>query len=326
MSVINQMLRDLEQRKATEAVDSHYIDEVNIVAKKQFNLSWIVLSGVLLIAIIMFFLLSEKNVSETQQAKNLQILPTEISEIVTEVEASAISSRTVPSVPILKTMAKTKPVQIRLTDSGLNVPENKTKEVLEETATEKELPVIKAQKTAITIAYKQPSVKTKVILKSEPTKKKVQKKSIVSANIAMNAKVISSSPPSVRVKSVAQKKTREQVIHQARQVMAADQSAAIKILEKNITTVSPDANYYSLLANLQQRRHQYDESIIYYRKALDVADFDQVNKGELWIGIALAYRGTGEENNAMQAFKQAIRSENISSELRQYASQQIRIY
>jgi hypothetical protein len=57
-----------------------------------------------------------------------------------------------------------------------------------------------------------------------------------------------------------------------------------------------------------------------------MADVHSADKGELWIGIALAYRGTGEENNAMQAFKQALISENISPQLRQYASQQINVH
>ncbi|MCK5649567.1 MAG: hypothetical protein KAI22_11880, partial [Gammaproteobacteria bacterium] len=62
-----------------------------------------------------------------------------------------------------------------------------------------------------------------------------------------------------------------------------------------------------------------DKAIVYYRKALEIAP----QKGELWIGIALAYRGTGEQDNAVRAFKQALITDEISSELRNYALQQI---
>ena len=120
------------------------------------------------------------------------------------------------------------------------------------------------------------------------------------------------------VKKQQDKKSSAELIQQARVLMAEDQNGAIKLLENNIQNITPDGDYYAMLANLYQRKHLYDEAIIFYRKALNV----KPDSGEIWIGIALAYRETGETDNSEMAFNKAIRSNTLSPALKQYAEQQ----
>ena len=331
MSVINQMLRDLEQRKVNEPHSEHYIDEINIIAERQFNFWWILLPiMIILVASGAFYLHAVNNKT---QIVVLPTLPGDVSEIKHEV------------------------LVVRDDVQRAEVAEYKLEQELE-----KKVTVDKANAVTVTekrdikkavvkspvkqASVKQPSVKREIYLKKESKQAPKSESKMVTKKIdVVNVKTIKTAPkqtkskqkplaevkmPVVKVKAPAkssivikssepQKKTSEQVIYQARQLMENDQRAAIQLLKENLKLVSPDADYYSLLANLQQRRQQYDDAIISYRKALELSP----NKGELWIGVALAYRGTGEEDNAVNAFKRAYNADEISPEFRTYAAQQI---
>jgi len=47
-----------------------------------------------------------------------------------------------------------------------------------------------------------------------------------------------------------------------------------------------------------------------------------VELGELWIGLALAYQGLDDVENAKKAFDKAANSRQISPQLKHYAKQQ----
>lgn len=274
MSVINQMLRDLEQRKVTVPASNHYIDEVNIIAKTSTNL-WRPLSAII-IAIIL--VVSVYLLFSNQQAGNNNSLETIILDL-----------------PEAVTRVILKPETIRITSPKvINKPAQ--------------------QSTQHSIA--QPSQK--------PVQKKhsieAEKKSIKQTNAEVKSTVVNPVKTSVKtsVKKQQDKKSSAELIQQARVLMAEDQNGAIKLLENNIQNITPDGDYYAMLANLYQRKHLYDEAIIFYRKALNV----KPDSGEIWIGIALAYRETGETDNSEMAFNKAIRSNTLSPALKQYAEQQ----
>ena len=122
------------------------------------------------------------------------------------------------------------------------------------------------------------------------------------------------------VKTPEKKISSIELMQKARTLMVSDQNAAISLLEKNKENLQPDTDYYALLANLYQRQKRFDDAIVSYYQALSIAP----DKGELWIGIGLAFLGTGEKSKALSEFQRASSSVNISSALKQYADQQIR--
>ncbi|MCW8931772.1 MAG: tetratricopeptide repeat protein [Gammaproteobacteria bacterium] len=324
MSVINQMLRDLEQRKAKDSISNHYIDEVNIVAKKQFNLWWFTVPVLIALALMIYLyspLLFKEGTNENTLIKNLYPLDEKHTTKTQEVvfpdlpkELSEIETVAAPMIDAIQTEEIKKSVQQQ--KEKLQADKN----------------IVAIEKVNAKKVYKQPSVKIETYEKAEQKlekKESAKKMEVVKVKTKNIESIKLEKKPLVKVKASnvkvkapiksTQKKSSEDIVYQAGQLMVSNQSAAIQLLEENIKRVSPDADYYSLLANLQQRRKKYDNAIISYRKALEL----EPNKGELWIGIALAYRGTGEENNALKAFKQALNSIDISSELKQYAAQQL---
>ncbi len=312
MSVINQMLRDLEQRKLKEPVSKHYIDEVNIVAKSKRHLLWFILPVIIILIMgVYFYWHYYKPISLTENIEPIKneemilnidfpMLPETLAEIneqederIDEVKIIDVADRQVLS----KMAVEVKPVPESLDETFVKPP------------AKPKLP-------------KQPSVKIKTFVKNESKQKpeakdkqfETFKKQTVEKK-SYEKKATVKSP----VKPLPIKITSEEVVYQAGQLMATDQNAAIQLLKEKIKLVSPDADYYSLMANLQQRRNEYDDAIVSYRKAIEMAP----DKGELWIGIALAYRATGEESNAKKAFKEALTSIEISTELKRYAERQL---
>ncbi len=316
MSVINQMLRDLEQRKNKEAVAEHYIDEVNIIAKKQLNIWWVLLVLVLVLpaGIYFYFISIEKSskvISLHPDKEVLLTLPVDISEVKKQEEKKipdlipvierTESPKSVYKQPTVKTKIELKP-SVKFNEQEETVTQ--TVKVISNPITPAETNRVKEKKTT--------ESRVKIKSKSSRVTSYSETKTKVTSNTAVKVK---QSP----AKKTVNKKTREQVVYQARELMARDQSAAIQLLKENINIINPDMDYYSLLANLQQRQKQYDDAIISYRKALEIAP----QQGELWTGIALAYRGTGEDENAIKAFQQALTTDNLSPELRRYVAEQL---
>ncbi len=252
MSVINQMLRDLEHRKIKESDSDRYIDEVNIVAKRKFYLAWFILPLVIVLVISFNLYLHFNNQSQKLKPDTVLLDEVDVSEITVEEKQQ-------------QEMAK------------------EHKDILPEKV----------------------SVNIETVLKED------EKTAVKREAIEKQAKTI--------VKSAPKRITSDDLVYQAGQLMTTDQVSAIELLEKNIKDVKPDIDYYSLLANLQQRQKNYDRAIVLYRKALKLAPY----LGELWIGLALAYRATGENEEAIKSFKKAITSAEISPELKQYAMQQV---
>jgi len=275
MSVINQMLRDLEQRKVAAPASNHYIDEVNIIAKTPANLWRPLLAIIIAIIIVVSVYLLFSN----QQAADNNRLETIILDL-----------------PAAVTAIPRKPETTRIT----------TPEVIKK-------PAQQSSQQSTQHSIQQPSQK--------PVQKKhsieAEKKSIKQTNAEVKSTVVNLVKTSVKKKQ--DKKSSAELIQQARVLMEDDQNEAITLLENNVQKISPNADYYAMLANLYQRQHHYDEAIVFYRKALNV----KPDSGEIWIGIALAYRETGETDNSEMAFNKAISSNTLSPALKQYAEQQI---
>jgi len=312
MSVINQMLRDLEHRKIKESDSDRYIDEVNIVAKRKINLVWFVLPLVIVLVIsfnlyLHFHNQSQKLKSETivsLDEEKLTVLPTSID----EVDVSEI-------------IVEEKKQQVMAKEQKGILPE-KISVKIETILKEEEKPAVK--KEAIDKKAKTIIIPVKNNIESTQLTSKERKQDTFQAEKKITS--VKESQPVKEgvatqsiVKSAPKRMTSNDLVYQAGQLMTTDQMSAIERLEKNIKDVKPGIDYYSLLANLQQRQKNYDRAIVLYRKALKLAPY----QGELWIGLALAYRATGENEEAIKSFRKAITSAEISPELKQYAMQQV---
>ncbi|GEM_PF-4165165 len=339
MSVINQMLRDLEARRERKANSSHYIDEVNIIAHSKPSVyRWLLPAFVILLLSISVFIYTTYTQSELEpepEQTAVADLPVKLPDDMNQLNKDEINI----SVPTSQ--------EERLANSEAQLIPDKIPAVSESKDVELQNNINKNQPAKASVsAYKplnskvpEPVVnktiaQNKVLKHKKINKKSTQKNSIVKAETKTKTKtrlkqqetplpISETKKTTVKIESVRKNKTADKtrtVMSRARVLMASDIASAVKILEDNLKAVKENADYYSLLANLYQRQQRYDEAIVYYRKALLI----KPEQGELWIGIALAYRSNGEYDNEQQAFQQALQSRSIRAELRQYAAQQLK--
>ena len=345
MSVINQMLRDLEARRERKANSSHYIDEVNIIAHSKSSVyRWLLPAFVILLLSISVFIYTTYTQSELEPEPELAQtavadLPVKLPDDINQLNKDEINI----SVPTSQ--------EERLANSEAQLIPDKIPAVSESKDVELQNNINKNQPAKASVSAHKPLnskvpepvvnktiAQNKVLKHKKINKKSTQKNSIVKAKTKTKTKtktkkrlkqqetplpISETKKTTVKIEPVRKNKTADKtrtVMSRARVLMASDIASAVKILEDNLKAVKENADYYSLLANLYQRQQRYDEAIVYYRKALLI----KPEQGELWIGIALAYRSNGEYDNEQQAFQQALQSRSIRAELRQYAAQQLK--
>ncbi len=313
MSVINQMLRDLEARRARTEKTRHYIDEVNIIARKpSVRYGWLALGLLVLIVSIAIFWFLNDSQSPTIVAQSEVIdLPVNrpvkkaVINITEKVSTDAIKKT--PSVPDSEAKPESRSETSKVTVAS--VSDNKSRNIMDANP-------VKEDSTLLNRNMADSVVKKKSIVKTVNSRKTINNKEKSKTDFRHKAKINKIE----RINKKATEDRRTQIITQARTIMASDIHSAVKLLEKNLDNVKVDVDYYSLLANLYQRQQRYDDAIVIYRKALAI----KPQNGELWIGIALAYKSNGEIENEQQAFQRAVKSTNIRPELRQYAVQQLK--
>ncbi len=282
MSVINQMLQDLEQRKITSKLTNHYIDEVNIVAKKGMP-PWFILL-IITLSIIIFLFYSFPVTKQTKQQAVIKL-------------------------PLLEknTSIKIKNKQKKTEEKA----EFKTAEVKKET----DITAKKTQPTSSPVIHLKDesiinNVSEKIIEANIRSHQSKIKKTGSTVNKVNKVNKHYSKTPVQKNNSV--------IINNARQLMTNDVTKAIGLLELNLKEITPSPDYYALLANLYLRKQRYNDAILFYQRALK----QEQDKGEYWIGLALSYKGKGEIKDSKKAFKQASYCTNISSQLKLYAKQQ----
>ncbi len=330
MSVINQMLRDLEARRERKANSSHYIDEVNIIAHSKPSVyRWLIPALVILLLSISVIIYTIYTQTQPELAQNaVDGLPVKLPDDISQLNKDEINI----SVPASQEEILAHSEVQLIADKIPAASDGKDVAVQNNKSTNQPAKVSVSDHKSLNRKVHEPAV-NKTIAQNKVLKHKknsTQKKSIVKAETKTMLKqqetplsVSETKKTTVKIKPIRKKKIEDKtltVMSRARVLMASDIASAVKILEDNLKSVKENADYYSLLANLYQRQQRYDEAIVYYRKALLI----KPEQGELWIGIALAYRSNGEYDNEQQAFQQALQSRSIRPELRQYAAQQLK--
>ncbi|MCW8917270.1 MAG: tetratricopeptide repeat protein [Gammaproteobacteria bacterium] len=99
-----------------------------------------------------------------------------------------------------------------------------------------------------------------------------------------------------------------------------DSGAALAALEQALMGNSePPADLLALAAALYQQRHDYDNSIRAYQRALQ----RQPQQGHWWMGIAISLEGAGRPGEAKSAYQEARQRGALSGAARQYVEQRL---
>jgi len=116
------------------------------------------------------------------------------------------------------------------------------------------------------------------------------------------------------------------VIHEYRQMKArllssqSDNEAALRLLESDIPEVSKAPEYHELLAYIAQQLKNDPVAIKHYQMLLQQSP----NRADWWLGVAVSEDRLGNTQPALQAFKQAINKQGLSSTVQAYARKRIK--
>ncbi len=95
---------------------------------------------------------------------------------------------------------------------------------------------------------------------------------------------------------------------------------AIKTLERGLPNAENQADYQALLATLLQRTGQNKAAIDHYLAALRYAP----QSGTWWIGLGIAFQADGQQDKARTAFLRARATNSLNADLTAYVDQQLK--
>src|SRR6266850_393042 len=100
----------------------------------------------------------------------------------------------------------------------------------------------------------------------------------------------------------------------------ADYAGALEVLNRGRNDAQPSAEYDAVLGSVLSRLGRDREAVEAYRAALRIAP----DKGGTWLGLALSLESLERRAEATDAYRRALASGTLTADVRQYAEQKIR--
>lgn len=94
---------------------------------------------------------------------------------------------------------------------------------------------------------------------------------------------------------------------------------AVKLLKKTSPSIQHYPDYYTLLAIAYEKIGEFFQAGEIYRELVSIAP----EKGAYWLGLGIAYEATQRLNQAVSAYQQAIHSFDITPMLAAYAKERV---
>ena len=94
---------------------------------------------------------------------------------------------------------------------------------------------------------------------------------------------------------------------------------AVEVLQKSVAYAQERADYLAFLAALQQKLNHHKEAIGYYRMALA----RHTQNGVWWMGLGISLQAEGNQQDALEAFRQAKTQPGLGADLIAFVDQRI---
>jgi hypothetical protein len=122
--------------------------------------------------------------------------------------------------------------------------------------------------------------------------------------------------------SLADAKTPNFVVMQARlYLLSAKAQQSVELLMRSTPSVRQYPEYYELLAQSAQRAKHYLLSEKTYRALIATHS----RRGDWWVGLGISLDAQGRSKQAANAYRQALKTEQINQSLRTYAQQRLTV-
>ncbi|MCP4413017.1 MAG: hypothetical protein GY808_10705 [Gammaproteobacteria bacterium] len=332
MSVINQMLKELDQRKAATTVGLNPSFPYANQEESKNNRWLILLLGIIAILLVFVIYILKFPPTKAVQQEVISHQPTKV-----PVEESAVSlieptneptnlhepaqtlkqqinqnSQTIAAdsdtVVIPDAESKSEGNQHQIVKSNLQIDKKAQAERLYRSAREK----VQARQHFEAIGLLEQALQSS---------DKFHKARILLFTLLLQQQQIASLQPRLEY-SIKQWPT----VHEYRQVkgrllsIKSDNEAAMQLLESDIPLVSEAPEYHELLAYVAQQLRKDLIAIKHYQMLLQ----QNSNRADWWLGVAISEDRLGNNQPALQAYQQAIGKQGLSSTVQAYARKRIK--
>jgi MSHA biogenesis protein MshN len=351
MSLINQMLKDLESRRASGDLAQRAVDGMGTAARdKQRKQNVLLLSLVIVIGILAsisaYLLWQERQETTAQQAAENRVEVTATQQVAakpvsTPVPTTAKSQPSPPAKPLVQ-KAPSPMSSIRETPAGMTVPEIDEEDISQSQSVKREMPV----RTAPALIKKRlrPQSSEQLAEKeyqrgyallqrgdrrgaSEAWRKALRIDAKHTASRESLAILYLSQSRRIEAAEQLQKglaidpgNNKLALLYARMQLDAEDMSGAVKTLENAMQHQQQSGDFYAFTAAVYQRMGDYAKSIAAYQNALR----QQSNQSVWWMGLGISLEGAGKNSEALTAYTEANKSGRLSLKLRQYVEGRIK--
>jgi MSHA biogenesis protein MshN len=325
MSLINQMLKDLEQRQANHADNLGQINIVNLPVKHH-RIAYAILTLVLITAVVLagVWRQQQSQPAMTKTTPVTPLIPARQGLLLTQELSSLPAPRTPPAAPQLPALA-INPTAVAPTLSPAPLPEPSANLTL----------ISKKIEPLTTAQLAENSYRRAVSLLQ-------QGRTEDSINELNQALILDPHHHQARLTLVGiliDAKRNSEAERQLQQALALDPAQsdttmllariqaergsntdAIKTLQRGLPNSENQADYQALLATLLERAGQHKAAIEHYLTALRYAP----QSGTWWMGLGIALQADGQADKARTAYLRARATNNLNAELSAYVDQQLK--
>lgn len=350
MSLINQVLKDLEQRQVAEAGDGatilqhvRYVPAATGRHRHWRMISWIGTTVLILAGLTgVYFWRNYKVILPVQIAHESNPVP--VSALPLASQNMPVSQQTpvppvitiVNSTPIIAVEQATEPVPAKLHSKTIKSPVEtpaKTAEIEQgnESAVVYKQPIVRnaAEQAAITYQqaydliaqqhWREAEMKLREALQLDATQYRLRE---------LLVGVYIKTGRWVEADTILAQGLNLTPVHQplvklrARTLMQLNQDRqAIAVLAQFAPSLSADPDHFALLAVLQQRVGQHDQAVNLYEQLLA----KNPNIGVWWVGKGISLEALHRQGEARRAFEHARASGNLSLEVSRYTDNRLRV-
>lgn len=348
MSLINQMLKDLDKRKKPTANPSMVYSGLRMSSlrgTRNKKMSWLFCGSVTAVIVLLLGLVIA--IVHSHSARKHVGIPSLPIGVPQGVDMSITQINSIPALltgVTLQSESGTTNLRFLLNQDALyrvseNVNTHTMTIILERTRLVTALPSINYLNTAIQgIVLKNQingSLKIIISLKANVFIQhldliKIGQLPELQINLAESDPVLESLPQQIPAKVVKKPAIDMHALQQA-EIQSVMQRArvfvdegkltqAIALLERGASpTLKEYPDYYALLAALYQRHAQYSMAIALYEHLIET----NPDKSVWWLGLAIAMESSGDQVHAVDAYAHARQSGGLNPELSAYAAKQI---
>lgn len=350
MSLINQMLKDLESRRGSGDLAQRAVEGMGAAARKQRKQNALLLSLIVVIVVLAsisaYFLWQERQTTTVPLAEANPVAPKPVQRVAekpaTEAAAPTVTSQPRSSARPLEQKRSSRAASVIETPAGMTVPEIEEEEIAQDQFMEEEPPVqavperIKKRlrpQSSEQLAEKQYQQGYALLQRGDrkgaadawraalriDAKHTASRESLAILYLSQSRR-IEAAEQLQKGLAIDPGNNKLALLYARMQLDAEDMAGAVQTLENAMQHRQQNGEFYAFTAAIYQRLGDYAKSIAAYQGALK----QQSNQPVWWMGLGISLEGAGKKKEALTAYTQASKSGRLSLKLRQYVEGRIK--